>query len=75
MTDPIQDLKKLGIRLEADKGKTIYHRRIVSMQPIPHTKSGNNCTLSCGHRVQTYGRIDPLQLYLCTECRDAAKTQ
>jgi transcriptional regulator with XRE-family HTH domain len=40
-----------------------------------HTRTGNNCALSCGHLVQTYGKVDPLHLYLCTECRDAGKKQ
>lgn len=70
-SDPIEDLKKHGIRLEADKGHTIYRRRIVSMAPIPHTRTGNTCILECGHVVQTFGKLDPIGTYLCTECRNA----
>lgn len=72
MSDPIKDLKKHGIHLEADKGQTIYHRRILTMTPIPHTRTGNTCTLECGHTVETYGKIDLAGgKVLCTECRNA----
>lgn len=75
MSDPIEDLKRLGIRLEADKGQTIYHRRILTMAPILNTRTGNICTLECGHIVQTFGKVDPVGKVLCTECRDAKRVK
>lgn len=72
MSDPLEDLKKRGIHMEPDRGHTAYHRRIVSMAPIPHTRTGNTCMLECGHRVQTFGRIDLAGgKVLCQECRNA----
>lgn len=75
MSDPIEDLKRLGIRLEPDTGHTPYHRAIVSMTPIPNTRTGNICELECGHRVHIFGKIELANgKALCMVCRDAAKS-
>lgn len=75
MSDPIEDLKRRGIRLEPDKGPTPYHRRILTMTPIAHTRTGNTCALECGHTVHTFGKVDPVGKVLCTECRDAKRVK
>jgi hypothetical protein len=71
MSDPLEDLKKLGINLEPDTGLTPHHRRIVAARPIQGTRSGQICELSCGHTVQTYGDLKHARggMVLCTECR------
>jgi hypothetical protein len=65
-----------GAYLEPDEGPrhTRFHKRIVSMKPIPNTRTGNTCGLECGHVVQTFGKLDPAGgVLLCTACRDAAE--
>jgi hypothetical protein len=74
MSDPIEDLKRYGIHLEADLGPTPHHRRIVKAQPIQGTRSGQICELECGHVVHTYGDHKHSRggTVLCTECRKEA---
>lgn len=72
MSDPIEDLKKYGIDLEPDIARDgPYHRTITHVKPIPNTRAGNVCTLSCGHIVQAFGRLELAEngKVLCTECR------
>lgn len=48
-----------------------YHMRIVKAEAIPNTRSGNNVTLECGHRVQTFGDFRRFRgIVMCTQCRD-----
>jgi hypothetical protein len=64
-----------GAYLEPDEGPrdSAFHKRIVKTRPIPGTRSGNTCTLECGHQVQTFGKLDHAGgVALCTQCRDAA---
>lgn len=61
------------VKIEPDAGPrdTVYHKRIIDIKPIPNTRSGNVCTLECGHVVQTFGSLLPAQgVVLCTQCRD-----
>lgn len=50
---------------------TQFHKRIVDSVPIPNTKTGRNCTLECGHVVQTFGDISNCGgVALCMRCRE-----
>jgi len=65
-----------GAYLEPDESsrRSPYHKRIVSAVPIPNTRCGNNITLECGHRAQSYGDLALCGgVVLCTVCRDAAQ--
>jgi hypothetical protein len=62
-----------GDYIEPDEGprNTRYHMRIVRVEPIANTKTGNNVTLACGHGVQTFGDLTHAEgRILCTKCRD-----
>lgn len=50
---------------------TRFHKRIVRAEKIPNTRTGNNLTLECGHRVQSFGNLLHANgVVLCTQCRD-----
>lgn len=62
-----------GSYLEPDEGprNTRFHKRILRVEPIPGTRSGNNLTLECGHGVQAFGNLLHAEgVILCTKCRD-----
>ena len=62
-----------GSYLEPDDGPrdSRYHMRIVRIEPIPGTRTGNDVVLECGHRVQTFGNLEHAGgVVLCTKCRD-----
>lgn len=62
-----------GSYLEPDEGprNTRYHMRIVRIERIPNTRTGNNVTLECGHGVQTFGDLGHADgVVLCAKCRD-----
>lgn len=67
----------MNIRIEGERPedrKTPFHKRIVATRRIPHTRSGNICTLECGHVVQTFGDLNRAEgVSLCFQCRDAAQ--
>jgi hypothetical protein len=66
-------LRGKTIRVEPDQGPrdTQFHKRIVSVQPIPRTGVGYWCDLECGHVVQILGKLDHLNgVALCTKCCD-----
>jgi hypothetical protein len=47
-----------------------FHRRIVKATPIAGTRSGHDVELECGHRVQTFGRLELADgRVLCDFCR------
>lgn len=51
-----------------------YHRRIISFEPIPGTRSGNILTLECGHRVQGWGDLNRVEgRVMCAQCKNAAE--
>jgi hypothetical protein len=75
MSDPIEDLKKLGIRLEPDLGPTPHHRRVIATKALSGTRTGHRCLLECGHEVLTFGDLRHSGgIVLCDECRKAAKS-
>ena len=62
-----------GAYLEPDEEprNSQFHRRIVKIAPIAHTRSGRVCALDCGHVVYTFGDVAKAGgVALCTECRD-----
>lgn len=66
-------LDNSGSYLEPDEPprNSLYHMRIVRVERIPGTLSGNNVTLECGHGVQTFGNLAHAEgRILCTKCRD-----
>ena len=68
-----------GVYMEPDEPPrdTKWHKRIVRVERIPNTRTGNNVTLECGHIVQAFGRLEPhaAGVVLCTVCRDAEEPQ
>lgn len=66
----------MNIKIEPDPAprNTEWHRKIVSVRRISHTKMGNWLGLECGHRVQTFGDLSRAEgRVLCTQCRDLAE--
>jgi hypothetical protein len=64
-----------GAYLEPDEGsrETLFHMRILAVEPIPNTQTGNYIKLECGHRVMAFGRLQHAAgRILCTVCRDGA---
>jgi hypothetical protein len=62
-----------GIYLEGDDGprNTRWHHRIVRVEKIRNTQSGNYVTLECGHTVQAFGDLSQAAgIILCLKCRD-----
>jgi hypothetical protein len=62
-----------GAYLEPDPEprESRWHKRIVSVRPIPNTLSGNWVDLECGHRVQTFGNLAHAKGFvMCLACRD-----
>jgi hypothetical protein len=67
-----------GAFIEPDEGerKSQFHKRIVTAQPIPNTRSGNWCQLECGHVVQTFGDLKLADgVALCIKCRDEGEAR
>jgi hypothetical protein len=65
-----------GAYIEPDEGPrdTRFHRRVLSIEPIEGTRSGNRVALDCGHCVQTFGDLTHAAgVVLCTQCRDYAE--
>jgi len=65
-----------GSYLEPDDGprNTKYHMKIIRVERIPNTRSGNNVALECGHGVQTFGDLTHAGgVLFCTKCRDLAE--
>jgi hypothetical protein len=65
-----------GAYLEPDEPPrdTEYHKRIVRAVRIPNTRAGHVLDLECGHRVQSFGRLEHADgVVLCTQCRDAGE--
>jgi hypothetical protein len=62
-----------GSYLEPDEGSrnTEFHMRIVAIEPVPNTRSGNYLTLECGHRTMAFGDLKHAGgVVLCSACRD-----
>jgi len=61
-------------RIEGERREdrnTPFHKRILSVEPIPNTKSGHWGKLECGHRVMLFGDYERLDgVALCMHCRD-----
>jgi hypothetical protein len=75
MSDPTEELRRLGIEMEPDSQHrdTVFHKFIVKIKPIPNTRTGHWLELECGHVVMTFGRLEMLDgVCLCQECRKAA---
>ena len=63
-----------GAYLEPDEEprNSPFHVRIVKIERIPNTRSGNNLVLECGHRVQSFGNLAHANgVVFCTQCRDS----
>ncbi len=59
--------------LEPDEGPrdSRFHKRIVSVTPVPDTKYSNDVVLECGHNVCIIGDLSRVEgVILCTRCRD-----
>jgi hypothetical protein len=64
-----------GAYLEPDEGprNSPWHRRILSADPIPNTRSGQWLTLECGHRSMAFGNLAHAEgRVMCLQCRDIA---
>ena len=62
-----------GAYMEPDEGPRASpdHKRIVKIERIPNTRSGNTATLECGHRVMTFGNLEHAEgVALCLRCRE-----
>jgi len=62
-----------GYYLEPDDGTrdTEFRQRVIAVELIQGTRTGNMLTLECGHRVMTFGRLEHMRaVVLCTQCRD-----
>lgn len=64
-----------GVYVQADDRRmTPFHKRIVSVKPIPNTRCGNVITLECGHRAEAFGNLKYADgVVLCVECRGIAQ--
>lgn len=57
------------LRPDGEPRDSKYHKRIVSVKPIPHTRSGHWVWLECGHKAHTYGDLAHANgLILCEQC-------
>ena len=74
---PREKSKRMNVTIEPERPEdrhTPFHKRIVSVQPIPNTKTRNWCKLECGHVVQTFGDLRHANgVALCMKCRDQAR--
>lgn len=62
-----------GDYLEPDDGPrdTLFHRRILRAEPIPHTRAANLLHLDCGHTAMAFGDLKLAGgVVLCQVCRD-----
>lgn len=51
-----------------------WHRKIVSETPIPHSRTGKDLVLECGHQVQSFGKLELTGgKVLCMACRAEAQ--
>lgn len=68
--DPLEDLHRMGITMEPDVPGP-YHREIAYSTDVPNTKTGQRHTLTCGHRVMTFGNVAHARGKLfCAACKD-----
>lgn len=52
-----------------------WHKRILRVEKMPNTKTGNYLTLECGHGVTAFGKLEYADgVVLCTKCRDLEQT-
>ena len=68
---------KLRIRPDSDRDGP-FHRAIVESSPIPDTRTGKVCRLSCGHVVKTFGGLallGPDAKVLCERCEAEAASR
>ena len=63
----------MNVRIEGERAEnrnTVFHKKIVTVTPVPNTKSGNDVVLACGHKVRTFGDLKHANgVILCQECR------
>jgi hypothetical protein len=46
-----------------------WHKRIVTITPIPNTRTGNTLELECGHVVQSFGNLGRVDgVVRCDRC-------
>lgn len=66
----------MEVRIEPERPEdrnTPFHMKITTMRHVAKSKSGNDCTLACGHIVRMYGNPELADgKVLCILCRDAA---